>query len=111
MDVSTALSFSIWFMRWLVKRGFPAVEALDSPPTNSRAASYRAASPYFFLIFAGLVLCASLLHVFGNRWEGEVVGWTGMGCFAIAAHCAVKYASVNGPSDEDEWGGSAKSFH
>ena len=106
MDVSTALSFSIWFMRWLL-----TVEALDSPPTNSRAALYRAASLYFFLIFAALFLCASLLHVFGNRWESEIVGWTGMGCFAIAAHCAVKYASVKGPSEEGESRGSAESFH
>jgi hypothetical protein len=108
MDV---LSFSFWFFRWLWKRGFPAVEALDFPPTNSRAASFKAAALYFFLVFAGLLLSGSLLHVFGKPMAGEIVSWTGIGCFMIAAYCAVKFASVNGPHnasvngprDEDEW--------
>jgi hypothetical protein len=105
MDLSTALTLSVWLGRWLPKRGFPALEALDLPPTNSRAVSCRAAALYFFLIFAGLFLCGSLLHVLGNPQAGEIVGWTGMGCFMIAALCVLKYASINGPCEEAESGG------
>ncbi|HEV8003499.1 MAG TPA: hypothetical protein VGP63_26790 [Planctomycetaceae bacterium] len=110
MDVSTVLSLSAWLVRWLLKRGFPAVEALDLPPTNWRAASYRAAALYFFLIFAGLFLCGSLLHVRGNPQASEIVGWTGMGCFMIAALCVLKYASINGQCDEAESGGLFESL-
>jgi|SRR5580700_11965462 hypothetical protein len=106
MDVATFLSFSVWLVRWLLRRGFPALDALEFPPTNSRAASYRAAALYFFLIFAGLFLCGSLLHVFGNPQAGEIVASTGMGCFVLATLCVLRYASVNRHYDEAGSGGS-----
>jgi hypothetical protein len=96
MDFSTALSLSIWFLRWLLKRGFPALEALDIPPTNSRAENYREAALCFFLGFAGLFLCGSLIRVFANAQIGDCVAWTGIGCFVISAICVVRYASING---------------
>jgi hypothetical protein len=96
MDLPTTLSFSVWFGRWLLKRGFPALYALELPSTKTRVANYRKAALCFFLCFAGLFLCGSLIRVFANAEIGEAVAWTGAGCFVIAAICVLRSASING---------------
>jgi hypothetical protein len=88
---------SVWFWRWLDKRGAPALYALEIPATNSRVASYRKAALCLFLCFADLLLCGSLIRVFANAEIGDAVAWTGAGCFVIAAICVLRSASLNGP--------------
>jgi hypothetical protein len=96
MDFSTTLGLFVWFVRWLFKRGFPALEDLDIPPTNPRVSRHRKAALCFFMCFAGLFLCGSLIRVFANAEIGDAVGWTGLGCFVVSAVCLLWSASING---------------
>jgi len=96
MDPPTALSVSVWFGRWLLNRVFPALYALELPSINSRVANYRKAALCFFLCFAGLFLCGSLIRVFAGAEIGDAVAWTGAGCFVIAAACVLRSASIDG---------------
>jgi hypothetical protein len=95
MDLSAALSVFVWCFRWMFKRGFPALEELEIPPINSRAARYRGLALTLFLCFAGLFLCGALIRVFGNALIADIFGWTGLGCFMMAAFCVVQAASIN----------------
>jgi hypothetical protein len=95
MDFSTALSLFVWSVRWRLKRGFPALYALEIPSANSRVARYRKAALCFFMCLSGLFLCGSLIRVFANAEIGDAVAWTGAGCFVIAAICVFRSVSIN----------------
>jgi hypothetical protein len=95
MDFWSFLSFSVWFGRWMHKRGGPALSALEVPSASPRVATYRKAALGFFMGFAALFLRGSLIGVFVDARIGEVVSWTGVGCCVIAAICVVRSASLN----------------
>ena len=103
MDFATWLSFSVWFWRWLHKRGLPALFALEIPSANSRVANYRTAALCFFMSFAGLSLCGSLIRVLANPEIGDAVSWTGLGCLVIAAICVLRSSSINLKHRAAEW--------
>jgi hypothetical protein len=96
MDFSTLVGFSVWFGRWTFQRGMPALFAVEIPPANSRVAKYRRAALCYFMGFAGLFLCGSLIRVFANADVGDAVAWAAFGLFVIAAVCVLRSASVNG---------------
>jgi hypothetical protein len=99
-----ALSLLIgWFIASALGRA-AACGALDVPPTNLLARRYRAVAFCCFMIFAALLLTASLVDTIAKaRPLSEVIGFSGLACFLICTICLLRSAIVNKAKKCDDW--------
>ena len=70
--------------------------ALNAPAMSPEASRYQVAALCFFLLFAALLLAASLVDVIGKARDlSEAIGFPGLACALGSVACLLRYAAVN----------------